>query len=67
MKNVKRVLAILTIVIILGLYITTLTLAILGKPYENMFTASLIVTIAFPTMLYIIVWLRKVLSDHINN
>jgi len=66
MKNIKRVLAILTIVIILGLYIATLTLAILGKPYEDMFTASLIVTIAFPTMLYIIIWLRKVLSDHIN-
>lgn len=67
MKNIKRVFAILTIIIILGLYITTLTLAILGKPYEDMFTASLITTIAFPTMLYIIVWLRKVLSDHINN
>ena len=66
MKNVKRVLAIISIVIILGLYITTLTLAILGKRYEDMFTASLVATIAIPTMFYIIMWLRKVLGDYNN-
>ena len=66
MKNVKRVLAIISIVIILGLYITTLTLAILGKRYEDMFTSSLVATIAIPTMFYIIMWLRKVLGDYNN-
>ena len=66
MKNIKRVLAIVAIVIILGLYITTLTLAILGKEYEDVFTASLVATVVIPTMFYVIVWLRKVLSDHVN-
>lgn len=67
MKNIKRIFAIIAVVIILGLYITTFTLAILGKKYEDMFTISLIATVALPTMLYIIVWLRKVLNDHVNN
>lgn len=66
MKNIKRILAIIAIVIILGLYVTTLTLAILGKNYEDMFTASLVATVIVPSMFYIIVWLRKVLKEHVD-
>ena len=67
MKNIKRIFAIVAIIIILGLYITTLALAILGRKYEDMFTASLIATVVIPAMFYVIVWLRKVLSDHVNS
>lgn len=66
MKKLKQILAIIAVIAIACLYITTLILAILGKEYENFFKASLFATIVLPIMLYIIFWLRKVLSDYAN-
>lgn len=64
MKKLKQILALVTVAIILVLYATTFVLALMGKNYDKMFTASLTATVVLPTMLYIIIWLRGVLKKH---
>lgn len=62
MKRFKQIMAITAIVIIVGLYLTTLVLAILGNSVSHsLFMASLYATVIVPTMLYIILWLAKLL------
>lgn len=63
MKKFKQITAIIIVVILIALYLTTCTLAIMGKKYDDFFQASLYATIVLPCMLYIIIWLRKVLSN----
>lgn len=62
MKRFKQIMAITAIVIIVGLYLTTLVLAILGNSVSHsLFMASLYATVIVPAMLYIILWLAKLL------
>lgn len=62
MKRLKQIMAVIAIVIILGLYLTTLILAILGNSVSHsLFLASLYATVIVPVMLYIILWLAKLL------
>lgn len=65
MNKLKQFAAIAVIAIILISYITTLVLAILGLEYQKMFYASLCVSVVLPSMLYIIIWLRKILKDRV--
>lgn len=56
MKRFKQIMAVTAIVIILGLYLTTLVLAILGNSVSHsLFMASLYATVIVPAMLYIFV------------
>lgn len=58
MKTLKRVLAIAAVVIIAGLYITTLVIAIAGGDLAGRFlTASIICTVVLPCLLYIFSWI----------
>lgn len=60
MKKLKQIFAIGTIVIILGLYLLTLVLSLLGNTLsDSLFKASLYATVVVPLMLYIILWLTK--------
>lgn len=62
MRKLKQILAIAAIVIIIGLYITTLVLAILGNSVSHsLFLASLYATVVVPVMLYIFLWLYKLM------
>lgn len=62
MKNPKKVLAISTVVIIVALYITTLILALIGDVIpSSYFKASLYSTVVLPVILYIVMWLMKLL------
>ncbi len=62
-KNIKRILAIIGIVIILGLYATTLILAICGdKNTHGLFLASIFATVMVPVLIYIIQWLYKLVK-----
>lgn len=65
MKKTKQFCAMAIVAIILISYITTLVLAVLGLKYQKMFYASLCITVVLPCMLYIIVWLRKILKDRV--
>ena len=62
MKRFKQIMAVTAIVIILGLYLTTLVLAILGNSVSHsLFMASLYATVIVPAMLYIFFCLAKLL------
>ncbi len=63
MNVVKRILAIIGIVILVGLYVTTLILAISGdESYTRWFTASIVATVVVPVMLYVYQWLYKLVK-----
>ncbi|MCI9532185.1 MAG: hypothetical protein HFH38_10665 [Lachnospiraceae bacterium] len=53
MKKSRRILAMIGVVLLLGLYLITLLLAILGKDFFPMFMASLFSSFAIP----VIIWL----------
>lgn len=53
MKKVKRILAILGVVLLLSLYVMSFVSSIFAKPYANgLFIASLYCTIAVPILMY---------------
>ena len=53
MKKVQQILAILGILLLVGLYLLTLILAILGKDFFPMFMASLFSTLAIPVLIWL--------------
>lgn len=64
-KKIKQFLAIGTVVIIIGLYITTLVLAIMDNSYtERFFQASLFSSVFLPVMLYLMIWISNVLKSY---
>ena len=63
MNTVKRIMAIVGIVILAGLYITTLVLAIIGgESTKQWFTASIVATVVIPVMIYVYQWLYKLVK-----
>lgn len=70
MKNSKsrRILALAGIIILAGLYITTLLLAVFGN--ENTtpwFMASICATIVVPILLWVYSWLYKMLKKDVSD
>lgn len=62
-KKIKQILAIIGLVIIAGLYITTLVLALTGsESTRSLFTASIICTVIIPVFIYVASWLYKLLK-----
>ncbi len=62
-KTVKRILAIIGLVIIVGLYVTTLILAICGNENtRGLFMASIFSTVMVPVIIYVIQWLYKLVK-----
>lgn len=59
MKKIQQILAILGIVLLLGLYLTTLILAILGKDFFPMFMAALLASMALPVLLWVYGYIYK--------
>ena len=63
MKILKRILAITAVVIIAGLYITTLVIAISGGDTAKRFlSASIVATVVLPCLLYIFNWITELLK-----
>ncbi|MEY8390178.1 hypothetical protein D3Z36_10520 [Lachnospiraceae bacterium] len=62
MKKVQQILAILGIVLLVGLYLTTLILAILGKNFFPMFMAALFASMALPVLLWIYGFVYKLVK-----
>ena len=53
MKKLKRILAILVVCILVGLYISTLVFALIGSPQAiNLLKAAVACTILLPILLY---------------
>lgn len=66
-RRLKQILAIIGLVIIAGLYITTLVLALTGSESTRpLFTASIICTVIVPVFLYVVFWIAKVLRGKNN-
>ncbi len=62
-KRLKQIFAIIGLVIIAGLYITTLVLALIGsESTRHLFTASIIATVIIPVFLYVISWIYKLVK-----
>jgi len=60
LKKVKRILAIIGIVLLLGLYGATLITSFMASPAANaLFIASLVCTGFIPVAIYIFIWLLK--------
>lgn len=59
MKKIKQATAILLVVIIIALVFLTLFLAFTGSPY---FMASLFTMIGFPILLYVYLWIYKLMK-----
>ncbi len=62
MKKIQQILAILGIVLLLGLYLTTLILAILGKDFFPMFMAALLASMALPVLLWVYGYIYKLIK-----
>ena len=63
MKAVKRIMAILGIVILLGLYITTLVMAIIdNSSTQILFKTSVVATILIPTLIWIYTYIYKLIK-----
>lgn len=63
MKTFKRILALAAIVLLLGLYLTTLVLAILNLPgAAALFNACIYATIAVPILSYVLWMIIKLVN-----
>ena len=59
MKKSRQILAILGIVLLVGLYLATLILAILGKNFFPLFMASLFASMALPILIWLYGFIYK--------
>ncbi len=63
MKKSRQILAILGIVLLVGLYLATLVLALLGKNFFPLFMAALFASMALPILIwlygFIYKWVKK--------
>ena len=57
----KRILAWITLLIIVGLIVAMIVSAVLGNGY---FLGFLFAAIAFPVIIYVIVWIRGLISKY---
>ena len=64
MERLRRILAMITVIIIIGMVLTTFVLGILGNPY----TISMIgVTFGISIILYVLLWFMKLLEERNNS
>ena len=66
MKSIKRILAVIALILIAAMYVVTLILAFSrSEASGRWFIASLACTFLFPALLYIYLWSYKVVTrDH---
>ncbi len=62
MKKIQQILAILGIILLVGLYLFTLILAVLGKDFFPMFMAALFASMALPVLLWLYGFLYKLVK-----
>lgn len=58
MKNLKRILALIAVILLVGLYIVTLIVALIGgEGTQQLFMACIVATVVIPCLMYIINWI----------
>ena len=68
MKKLKRILAMLGVVLLVGLYLATAVSAILVTPAtKDLFFASLIATLMIPILLYVLILIGGLLGKGRDN
>ena len=68
MKKTKQILAIIGVIILVGLYATTLVLAIIGSETSlNMLKAALYATVVVPVLLWAYSFIYKLLKNHYSD
>lgn len=65
MKKIKQILAIIGVILLVSLYLTTLILAIFGNPNTmNLFFASIVATVVIPVLLWAYSMIYRLLKNH---
>ncbi len=59
MKKSKQILAIIGVILLVALYLSTLVLALLGKEFFSVFMAAFAVSIALPVILWLFTLMQK--------
>ena len=68
MKKMKRLLALITVVILVALYAADLIFALIDSPWAfSVFKACIGMTVVLPCLLYIYLWIYKVLNKESHN
>ena len=68
MKKAKRILAILGIIVLVGLYLTTLACAIFAKDnVMNLLMASLYATVVIPVLIWAYTFIYKLMKKDSKN
>lgn len=63
MDKLKRILALVTVIILASLYAATLIFALIDSPWAfSLFKACIGMTVVLPVLLYIYFWIYKVLN-----
>ncbi len=58
--NLRRVLALIGVILLVGLYLSTLILALIGNPaFSRLFLAAVLSTIAVPVILHLFLMLNN--------
>lgn len=64
MKNIKRILAVIGVIILVGMYVCTLVFALIGSPASgDLLKASVATTILIPVLLYGFILISRLLKD----
>lgn len=65
MKKVKQILAIIGVILLVGLYLSTLILAIFGNSNTmNLFIASIVATVIIPVLIWAYSMIYRLLKNH---
>ncbi|MCI8683255.1 MAG: hypothetical protein HFH50_09725 [Lachnospiraceae bacterium] len=67
MKKTQRILAILGIVLLLGLYLSTLVFALLGKDFFPVFMASLFSSFVVPVLIWAYGFVYKLIKKRASS
>ena len=68
MKKIKRVLALIGVVLLVSMYIITLISALIDSPYSNsLFQASIFATFVVPIFIYGVMLIYRLLKDKNND
>ena len=68
MKKVKRIIALIGVIILVGMYLITFILGLTASPATtNMLMAAIVCTVIIPCLLYGMTLLAKVLGSHENS
>lgn len=67
MKKVKQILAIIGVILLVGLYLSTLILAIFGNSNTmNLFIASIVATVIIPVLIWAYSMIYRLLKNHFS-